>query len=80
MRTYLRVWWRGIGVTGVYICLSIGVAAVGLVTEALPDRIKFVVGVPLLIVALPPLLFCIFHWIYPEATAAKSRFSKDRPE
>jgi len=78
MKTYLRAWWRGIGVLGLYFCLSITVAVFGFVAEALPENVRWLVGVPLLLFACPPLLYWVFRWVYPEGSTVKIRFSRDR--
>ena len=77
-KTYLRAWWRGIGVLGLYFCLSITVAIFAFVAQNLPENIQWMVGVPLLLFVLPPLLYWVCRWVYPEVSAAKSRFSRDR--
>jgi hypothetical protein len=76
LKTYIRVWWRGIGVIGLYIWLSLVVAVLGLLVEALPERIQMFVGIPLLILAVPPLLYWAFRWIYPEIDLVKTRFTR----
>ena len=78
MKTYLRAWWRGIGVLGLYLCLSIVMALFGLLAEALPERIQLAVTLPLVALLVPPLLFWTFRWLYPEAAATTTRFSKAR--
>jgi hypothetical protein len=75
MKTYLRAWWRGIGVVGIYMCLSILVTALGLLTEVLPKNLQLAIGLPFLILFAPPAFYWIFCWLNPEAktpTASKN--------
>ena len=75
MKTYLNAWWRGIGVIGLFFCFSIVIGIVGLLADALPERLQLVLGLPLFILVVPPMLFWTFRWLYPEAVAARTRFS-----
>lgn len=78
VKTYLQAWWRGIGVFGLHICLSVVAGAIGLVGEMLPEGLQFPVGLPIFIIVAPPALFWTFRWLYPELAAAKTRFSRER--
>ena len=78
MKAYLRAWWRGIGVLGLYCCLSIVMALFGLLAEFLPEGIQVAVTLPLVVLLVPPLLFWTFRWLYPEAAATPTRSSKER--
>ena len=77
MKTSLQSWLRGIGVLGLYICLSTVMAAVGLASEALPANMQLVGGLALFILAVPPLFHWIFRWIYPEVAIEKGPSPKD---
>ena len=75
MKIFLTAWWRGIGVLGLYLALSIVAGGLSLLAEALPKSLQFAIGLPLLIVLVPPALFWTFRWLYPEIASAKTRFS-----
>jgi hypothetical protein len=78
MKTFLQAWWHGVGVCGIYLCLSIVMGIICLVAEALPERLRLAVGLPMCALAIPPALYWTFRWIYPEVAAARSRFSRSR--
>ena len=78
MKTYLHAWWRGIGVFGMYLCLSLVMAVFGLLGEALPERIQLPVTLPLVVLAVPPLLSWTFRWLYPDAADVTNRSSTPR--
>jgi hypothetical protein len=63
-------------VIGLYFCFSIVIRVVGLLADALPERLQLAVGLPLFILVVPPMLFWTFRWLYPEVVAARSRFSR----
>ena len=67
MKLYLRAWLRGIGVVGLYVCLSIIVVAAGFLADVLP----MVIGLPLFLIIVPPLLYWTFRWVYPDVGSEK---------
>jgi hypothetical protein len=80
MKTYLKAWWRGIGVFGLFICLSLVAGALGLSVEVLPERLQLPVGLPIFVIVTPPVLYWTFRWLYPELATVKTRFSKEKKE
>ncbi len=67
MKTFLMAWWRGLGVLALYICLSIVMGALGLLAGAVPA----IVGLPLLVLGVPPLAFWTAKLLYPEIVQEK---------
>ena len=84
MITYARAWWRGVGVLGLYIWLTFVMGAVGLVAgalaEAVPEGIRYVLAIPLLLFGVPPLLYWSFRWTYPDASTEKRGTRTPSPE
>ena len=78
MKTFLKAWCRGIGVIGLYMAISIAAGALCLLVEVLPERVRYAVGVPFLILVVPPVLFWVFRWVYPEVAEAKPRVISER--
>jgi hypothetical protein len=72
MKTFLQAWWRGVGVFGLYLAISIVGGAVCYLPAALPKNLQLTLGIPFLILFAPPLLYWTFRWVYPEAAAPKS--------
>ena len=79
MKAFLQAWWRGIGVLGLHVAVSIAAGALCVLMELLPEPVRFLIGVPILIVAVPPVAFWIFRLLYPEATVAKHQGNSERP-
>ena len=78
MKTFLQSWWRGIGVIGLYLAISIAAGALCFLVDLLPERARYIVGPPLLFLLVPPLAFWTFRWIYPEAVEPKPVASGER--
>ena len=62
MKSFLTAWARGVGIFAFYLCLSIVVAALGLIGEALPG----IVSVPALVIFGPPVIYWSSRWLAPD--------------
>ena len=71
MKTFLRAWWRGIGALGLYLCSTITICAIASLVNTLPERFQSVVGIPVSVLVVPPMLHWTFRWLYPDSTAAE---------
>lgn len=80
MKTFLKVWWRGIGALGHYLLASLALGLVGFLVGALPEILQTVVGVALFVAFVPPMLFWIHRSCYPDSTVAESTRSGARQE
>jgi hypothetical protein len=78
MKTFLKSWWHGIGVIGLYLAISLVVGAVFVLVDWLPEGLRYVFGVPILILFVPPLAFWTFRWLHPEAVGPKPQVSDER--
>lgn len=80
MKTFLKVWWRGIGALGHYLLASLALCLISFLVDLLPESLGTVVGVAVCLLVVPPMLYWIHRSCYPDSTASASRASGSSQE
>ena len=74
MKQFLTAWARGVSICAFYFCLSIVVAVLGIIAEALPP----VVSIPISIVIGPPMIYWVSRWLAPDLFPEKQPWWRRR--
>jgi len=66
LKACLTIWWKGLGVLGSYIAYSVVAGLLGGAIAALPEDLLLPVGLPLFVIAAPPLFYACHRMMWPE--------------